>query len=100
VADWKKSFAKILGSVHGRKYVVFLSEGFDNKLMLGSQDDEEIQQMNEASANGEYWKVNSDARYGNTGLQKGELFNLRADVGWPRRADDVHGIDDGRQLLD
>jgi VWFA-related protein len=62
------AFAKILGSVHGRKYVVFLSEGFDNKLMLGSQDDDEIQAMNEASANGEYWKVNSDTRYGNTKL--------------------------------
>ena len=86
------SFAKILGSVHGRKYVVFLSEGFDNKLMLGSQDDDEIQQMNEASANGEYWKVNSDARYGNTKLG-GDVEKMIEEL---RRADCiVQAVDPG-----
>jgi hypothetical protein len=86
------AFAKILGSVHGRKYVVYFSEGFDNKLMLGSQDDDEIQQMNEASANGEYWKVNSDARYGNTKLG-GDVEKMIEEL---RRADCVvQAVDPG-----
>jgi VWFA-related protein len=61
-------FAKVLGSVHGRKYVVFLSEGFQNRILLGTDDDAEIQAMNEASAAGQSWLVNSDIRYGNTKL--------------------------------
>jgi VWFA-related protein len=62
------AFAKVLGSVHGRKYVVFLSEGFQNRILLGTDDDAEIQAMNEASAAGHSWLVNSDIRYGNTKL--------------------------------
>jgi VWFA-related protein len=86
------SFAKVLGSVHGRKYVVFLSEGFDNRFMLGSQDDEEIQAMNEASANGEYWKVSSDARFGNTKLG-GDIEKMIEEL---RRADCVvQAVDPG-----
>ena len=86
------SFAKMLGSVRGRKYVVFLSEGFDNKLMLGSQDDDEMQAMSEASASGEYWKVNSDARYGNTKLS-GDVEKMIEEL---RRADCVvQAVDPG-----
>jgi VWFA-related protein len=86
------AFAKMLGSVHGRKYVVYFSEGFDNKLMLGSQDDDEMQAMSEASANGEYWKVNSDTRYGNTKLG-GDVEKMIEEL---RRADCiVQAVDPG-----
>jgi VWFA-related protein len=86
------TFAKVLGSVQGRKYVVFLSEGFDNQLMLGSQDDAEILEMNEASARGQYWKVDSDARYGNTRLA-GDVEKMIEEL---RRADCVvQAVDPG-----
>lgn len=78
-------FAKLMGSIHGRKYVVFLSEGFNNRLLLGSDDDSEIQTMNEASASGQFWKVNSDVRYGNTKLS-GDIEKMIEEL---RRADCV-----------
>lgn len=85
-------FAKMLGSIHGRKYVVFLSEGFNDKLLLGTEDDAEIQAMNEASAAGQTWKVDSDARYGNTKLS-GDLEKMLEEM---RRADCVvESVDPG-----
>jgi VWFA-related protein len=62
------AFAKVMGSVHGRKYVVFLSEGFQDRLFLGTDDDAEIQEIDAAATSGQIWKVNSDIRYGNTKL--------------------------------
>jgi len=86
------AFAKMLGSVHGRKYVVFLSEGFNDKLLLGTEDDAEIQAMNEASAAGKPWLVDSDARFGNTKLT-GLLEKMLEEL---RRADCVvESVDPG-----
>ena len=86
------AFAKMLGSIHGRKYVVFLSEGFNDKLLLGTEDDSEIQAMNEASVAGKPWLVDSDARYGNTKLS-GELEKMLEEL---RRADCVvESVDPG-----
>jgi VWFA-related protein len=86
------AFAKMLGSIHGRKYVVFLSEGFNDKLLLGTEDDAEIQAMNEASAAGQTWKVDSDARFGNTKLS-GLLEKMLEEL---RRADCVvESVDPG-----
>jgi VWFA-related protein len=85
-------FAKMLGSIHGRKYVIFLSEGFNDKLLLGTEDDAEIQAMNEASAAGQTWKVDSDARFGNTKLS-GLLEKMLEEM---RRADCVvESVDPG-----
>jgi VWFA-related protein len=86
------AFAKVMGSVHGRKYVIFLSEGFSDRLFLGTDDDEEIQRMNEASAAGRPWEVNSDVRYGNTKLST-EIEKMTEEL---RRADCVvESVDSG-----
>jgi len=86
------AFAKTLGSIHGRKYVVFLSEGFNDKLLLGTEDDAEIQAMNEASVAGQPWKIDSDARFGNTKLS-GLLEKMLEEL---RRADCVvESVDPG-----
>ncbi|HEX7180320.1 MAG TPA: VWA domain-containing protein [Thermoanaerobaculia bacterium] len=78
-------FAQRIGSVKGRKHVIFLSEGFDSQLMLGTQDDAEIQQMNEDAASGAIWKVNPDVRYGNTRISR-EVERMLEEL---RRADCV-----------
>jgi VWFA-related protein len=86
------TFAKVMGSVHGRKYVVFLSEGFSDRLFLGTDDDAEIQRMDAAATSGRPWEVNSDVRYGNTKLN-GDLEKMMEEL---RRADCVvQAVDPG-----
>ncbi|HXU33330.1 MAG TPA: VWA domain-containing protein, partial [Thermoanaerobaculia bacterium] len=58
--------AKLLASVEGRKYVVLLSEGFDSSLLLGSTNEAERAEQQNAAEQGEIWKVDSNARFGNT----------------------------------
>jgi VWFA-related protein len=58
--------AKMMNSVQGRKYVVYLSEGFDSSILTGTTDQKESQEMNEASAEGAVFNVNSEQRYGDT----------------------------------
>jgi len=86
------AFAKVIGSVHGRKYVVFLSEGFSDRLFLGTDDDAEIQRMDAAATAGRQWEVNSDIRYGNTKLNT-DLEKMMEEL---RRADCVvQSVDPG-----
>jgi VWFA-related protein len=65
------SMAKALDSVKGRKTVVYFSEGFDGRLLLGredlSSDEAAAEQLNVALGN--TFLVDNDKRYGNTGLQ-------------------------------
>ncbi len=61
-------FARTLRMLPGRKQVVFLSEGFDPRLIQGHDVralDETIQEMAQAER-GEVWKIDSDLRYGST----------------------------------
>jgi VWFA-related protein len=58
--------ANVLRAVEGRKHVVLLSEGFDTRSFLGTDDVERTEEINRAVASGEYWKVDSDERYGDT----------------------------------
>lgn len=59
--------AGLMRSVDGRKYVVFLSEGFDSKLLTGEGGgDEDTQSSIEF---GETWKVDTDSMYGSGRLQ-------------------------------
>ncbi|RPH54869.1 VWA domain-containing protein, partial [bacterium] len=58
--------AKLMSSVEGRKYVVYLSEGFDSTLSTGTVDQARQQEMNAASQSGEIWEVNSDEMFGST----------------------------------
>jgi VWFA-related protein len=58
--------AHMMATVQGHKHVVYLSEGFDSSVIQGTSDAEEQAKMDTASQGGEFWKVDSDARYGNT----------------------------------
>jgi VWFA-related protein len=58
--------AKVLGSVQGRKHVVYLSEGFDSRLVQGTTDQARQDEMAAASASGEIWDVSSEDRYGSS----------------------------------
>jgi len=78
--------AKALNSVKGRKHVLYFSEGFDSRLLLGrSTTDQETEADNVNIMFGQTWMVDNDARYGNTSLQR----NLSRMLEEFRRADCV-----------
>jgi VWFA-related protein len=84
--------AKTLNAVPGRKQIVLLSEGFDAKYLQGrdARETKEAQQEADAVLHGQYWTVDSDARFGNTG----SLTMLDRMVQYFRRSDVVlHAID-------
>ena len=58
--------AKVMGGVQGRKYVVYLSEGYDSRLLQGTTDQSKVDEMAAASQSGEMWNVDSEERYGST----------------------------------
>ncbi len=60
------SFAEAMAAVDGRKNVIFLSEGFDSALALGTVDEAETLDMNTNSIRGDVWNIDNDQRYGNT----------------------------------
>ncbi|MBV8203028.1 MAG: VWA domain-containing protein [Acidobacteria bacterium] len=69
VAALSRSFsdlARLLDSVHGRKQVIYLSEGFDTAVLLGAEDQKEQQDMADLSIHGQGYTINSDTRFGNT----------------------------------
>jgi VWFA-related protein len=64
--------ARALNAVQGRKHVLLFSEGFDSKLLLGyGLGDLQADQDSNNSIQGRIERVDTDARYGNTGLQRG-----------------------------
>ena len=74
ISSWTGSLqamARILSSVQGRKHVVLFTEGFDGRLLFGRQPDffdQEMQREQEAIDTGQYGRVDTDNRYGNTQL--------------------------------
>lgn len=58
--------SKVMGGVQGRKYVVYLSEGFDSSLVQGSTDDDRRAEMAAQSQSGESYLVSSDDMFGDT----------------------------------
>jgi hypothetical protein len=63
--------AKALDSVKGRKYLIYFSEGFDSRLLLGrSPEGAEYDEENLDILEGHHERVDTDNRYGNTELQK------------------------------
>ncbi len=67
--------AELLRNVEGRKYLVYLSEGFDSSVILGQgagstrEEQEAIRQQNAAVMRGEYQDVDSNLRFGDTSSQ-------------------------------
>jgi len=58
--------ARQMAVVEGRKYLVFLSEGFDAALLQGTADPDRQDAMREEIAFGESWRVLPEERYGLT----------------------------------
>lgn len=87
-----EDLAKVLRDVDGRKYVVYLSEGFDAEVILGTDDAERSREMAAAVANNESWRVDSEERYGSTG----SLTALNSMLEEFRRADaTIQAVDVG-----
>ena len=81
------SLARALDAVQGRKDVIYLSEGFESRLLVGTR---ETDQEREWLVSGEQWKVDQEKRFGNSHLQSqvGMMTNLF------RRSDCVvHAVD-------
>jgi VWFA-related protein len=67
------SFAKMaraLDTVQGRKHILYLSEGFDSRELSGSTAEGGGATEAEWVLRGQSWKVDSDTRFGNSGLQE------------------------------
>src|SRR6202158_1270543 len=58
--------ARLMASVHGRKQVILLSEGFDAALLQGAENQQEQAQITELSIKGKGYLTDSDTRYGET----------------------------------
>jgi VWFA-related protein len=56
--------ARMMRSVEGRKYVVYLSEGFDSSLIFADHSTDRILRANESLETGELWTVDSARRFG------------------------------------
>ena len=81
------SLARALDAVQGRKDVIYLSEGFEGRLLVGMR---ETDQEREWLVSGEQWKVDQERRFGSSHLQSqlGVMTNLF------RRSDCVvHAVD-------
>lgn len=65
LSDSLKGLAGLMRKVNGRKHVIYFSEGFDSSLLLGGQNEQEVEQNFQASAVGQLWKVDSDTVFGN-----------------------------------
>lgn len=73
ISNYSRSLAEVakaLNAVQGRKQIVFFSEGFDSRLLLGRDTtDPEAAEDADNVAFGQSYFVDNDQRFGNTGLQ-------------------------------
>jgi VWFA-related protein len=84
-----RELSQALDAVEGRKDIIYLSEGFRGRFLVGTPETEEERQY---LLHGEVWKVDSDKRFGSTSLRQelselGELFHRSDCV--------VHAVDIG-----
>ena len=61
-----RDLGRVLEVVEGRKEIVFLSEGFPSRLLVGGPETAEEQQW---MIKGDVWAVDADRRFGNTALR-------------------------------
>jgi VWFA-related protein len=59
--------ARLMRSVSGRKHVIYLSEGYDSSVLTGTTDAAADKDMHEARNEGEFWKIDSEKRFGSGG---------------------------------
>jgi VWFA-related protein len=72
--------ARLMRSVNGRKHVVYLSEGYDSSLLLGTTDAALEKDIQEARDKGEVWKIDAQQRFGSADAMndiEGMLEELR-----------------------
>jgi VWFA-related protein len=87
-----EELAKTVGSLYGRKYVVFFSEGFDASIFSGTANIDEQNQQVIISNAGAVWGIDSEKRFGNTKAAS----DLEAMLEELRRADCViQAVDTG-----
>jgi len=87
-----EDFGVLLRSVEGRKQVIYLSEGVDSTTITGLMDNSRSEELSAASANGQYWKIDSNERYGDSA----GLSTLETMFETFRRSDTViHAVDIG-----
>jgi VWFA-related protein len=55
---------KLMNSVSGRKQVIYLSEGYDSSILLGTTDADQVRKMEDARNKGEVWKIDTEQRFG------------------------------------
>lgn len=67
--------ARLTTGVSGRKYLIYLSEGFDSSLVFATDDRADIESMNASVEDGGIWRVDSSQRFGNAGAQT-ELLDM------------------------
>jgi VWFA-related protein len=103
-------FAQVLGSIQGRKHVLFLSEGFDSQAVLGTTDPGEIARMDDASVWGEHWAINNETRFGDTKtgnqletmleeLRRADCAVQAVDIGGVRASSNAHDQSVGTDSL-
>lgn len=84
--------ARLMRSVSGRKYVVYLSEGYDSSLLLGNTDTVVEAEAQEDRDAGKFWKVDSNTRFGSSGA----MNDIEAMMEEFRRADcTIQSVDIG-----
>jgi len=85
--------AHLMRSVEGRKYVVYLSEGFDSSLVFSDYKTERVRRSNTALEVGELWRIDTTRRFGSGPTQE----SIRLMLEKFRRADCViQAVDLGR----
>ncbi|HEY2092277.1 MAG TPA: VWA domain-containing protein [Thermoanaerobaculia bacterium] len=88
--------SKVLRAVRGQKHLIFLSEGFDSRLIQGRDagSSDQAQEEQSMTESGQIWNVDNDNRYGSSAsmdlVRKMAEFAKRSDV--ILDAVDIHGI--------
>jgi VWFA-related protein len=58
--------ARLMAGIHGRKEVIYFSEGFDTSLLQGVESQEQREHMADLGTHGEAYLTDSNTRYGDT----------------------------------
>lgn len=68
---------RMLDAIQGRKQLIYLSAGFEEKSLVGAQGDQAIRD-GQAVAEGRLWDVQTESRFGDAGLRNQMEGMLRA----------------------